>query len=109
MPKKPGLDVQNYLLESHIQGTGTKLPIEGCILRSVYAAHKQDSEVFLQVARLAAIYALKAGDVIEQVLELGLGPVQGGKCRVKFRGRRRRKYSNVEPHLMQIEGECPVE
>jgi hypothetical protein len=109
MPKRPGLDIQNYLLETHIQGTGTNMPIEGCTLRSVYAAHKQDSKVFLPVARLAAIYALKAGDVVEQILELSLGTVQGGKCHVKFRGRRRRKYSNVEPHVIQIEGECPLE
>jgi hypothetical protein len=109
MPEKPGWQVENFLLESHIQGTGTKLPIKSCILRAVYTEYKDRPQLLLQVARLAAIYALKAGDVVEQVLELSLGPVQAGKCRVKFRGRRRQKYSNVEPHVMQIEGECPLE
>ncbi len=109
MPDKPGWQVENFLLESHIQGTIAKLPIKSCILRAVYAEYKDRPQLLLPVARLAAIYALKAGDVVEQVLEMSLGPVQAGTCHVKFRGRRRQKYSNVEPHVMQIEGECPLE
>lgn len=109
VPEKPGWPVENAILESHIQGTHTKLPIKSCILRAVYTQYKDRPQLFLPLARLAAIYALKAGDVVEQVLELNLGPIQAGTCHVKFRGRRRRKYSNVEPHTMQIEGECPLE
>jgi hypothetical protein len=61
------------------------------------------------LARLACIYALKAGGVAERVLELTLGPVEERKCHVKFRGRRGRMYENAEPFVVVVEGDCSVE
>jgi hypothetical protein len=83
--------------------------VEGCAIRELYAAHGTQSKRFLEQARLAAILALKGGDVIERVLELNLGPVKPGKVHVKFKGVRGRKYSNVEPTVIEVEGDCPLE
>ena len=44
-----------------------------------------------------------------EILHPSLGPVRDGKVHVQFKGRRRRVYSNVEPKVIEIEGDCPLE
>ncbi len=90
-------------------GSSTRYPAERAVLQEVYAALKGGSEPLLALARLKLLYAMKASDCVEQVLELRLGPVADGKCHVRFRGQRARRYSNVEPHVIAVEGDCPLE
>jgi hypothetical protein len=52
---------------------------------------------------------MKGSDCVEQVLELLLRPVKGGKCHIRFRGRWARRYSNVGPHAINLEGASPRE
>lgn len=61
-----------------------------------------------QRARLAAIYSLKMSGVVEDILDLTIGPVKGGTVAVKFRGRCRRRASNVDPVEIEVTGECKV-
>jgi len=97
------------IVESAIRGIGTRLPVERCILHAVWEAYGSQPNVFLPYARLSAIYALKASDCVEQILELRLGPVSAGKCHVRFRGRRARKDSNSEPHPITLEGDVTLD
>jgi hypothetical protein len=60
------------------------------------------------VARLNAVFFLKAAGIVEQVLELSLGPISEGKVHVRFRGIRRQVYVNIEPAVIEIEGDCPL-
>ena len=62
----------------------------------------------LQIARLAAVYQLIVGDAVEHIRHLTIGPINGKKVHVKFIGTRRRKYSNVEPVDIEIEGDCEL-
>lgn len=94
------------LLESFIRGLNVPVPAIECVIRSEYAKGHSDEVAFLQIARLNAIFMLRASGVCEQVLELTLGPVSGGKCHVRFRGRRQGKYDNVAPTVLEIEGDC---
>ena len=97
-------------VESYIRGaSGTRYAAERAVIQEIYAAHKADPAVLLPLARLKLFYAMKASDCVEQVLELRLGPINDGKCHVRFRGRRARRYSNVEPHVISVEGDCPLE
>jgi hypothetical protein len=107
----PGGDqalLQSALLESHIQGMNTPASAKDCIIRAVYKEYKGQPLLFLQLARLAAIYSLKASGVVEQVRQLTLGPLRKGKVHVVFQGVRRRKYSNVDPEVINLEGDCPL-
>jgi uncharacterized caspase-like protein len=61
-----------------------------------------------QRARLAAIYSLKMAGVVQDVLDLSIGAAKGGKVAVKFRGRCRRRASNVDPVEIEVSGECKV-
>jgi hypothetical protein len=111
-PPPRGLDARGFndlsFLEGFIQGMQAPVKIDHCIIRTVYAAYIDKPSICPQLARLAAIYVLKAGDVVEQVLQLTLGPLKGEKVHVKFRGRRLRKYVNVEPVVIDLEGDCPL-
>ena len=60
----------------------------------------------MQVARLAAIYALKASQVFAQVTELRLGPLVAEKLQVRCRGKRRNEYAGRGPTELTIEGDC---
>ncbi len=100
--------MEGAMLESHIRGMNTPASATDCVIRAVYKEYKSDPRLFLQLARLAAIYFLKAGGVVEQVRRLTLGPLRKGKAHVVFQGVRRRKYSNVEPVVIELEGDCPL-
>ena len=116
-PPKPVTDYEFYnlaladdlLLETLIKGIDSPIKVENCVLQSLYPAYNDRPKLFLELARLAAIFSLKAGDVVEQVLELTLGPINQSKAYVRFRGRRRKVYSNAEPAVIEIEGNCPLE
>jgi len=100
--------VEREKIEQLIRETGTVFSIEDCVLQSLYPRYQERARLFLELARLEAIFLLKAGGIVEQILEFSLGPVQQGKVHVKFRGRRRQIYVNIEPALIEIEGECPL-
>ncbi|MGA2618067.1 MAG: hypothetical protein ABSF26_10690 [Thermoguttaceae bacterium] len=107
---RPAFDrMDEIMLESFIVGSNKAVSGERCILQTIYRNMSGDSERFLRVARLAAIYFLKTADAVERILELTLGPIMEGRVHVRFRGRRRQVVSNVEPAVIGIEGECPLE
>ena len=95
-------------LESLIRGSGTPIAIEDCVLQTLYPKYKDEPRVFRELARLEAIFFLKVAGVVEQVLELSLGPINEGKVHVKFQGRRRNAYSGMEQAVIEIEGDCPL-
>lgn len=94
------------MVEVLIRGINTPLHAKACVLRSLYPSLKENPRLFLQLSRLAAIFALKASCAVEHVLKLSLGPLEDGVVRVHFRGVRRKTYSNVEPTIIELEGNC---
>lgn len=108
-PKSGGFRPEDFV-EMYVRGmSGCRYPAERAVLQEVYSTLKGGPDPFLPLARLKLIFAMKASDCVEQVLELRLGPVMGGQCHVRFRGRRARRYANVEPHVITVEGDCPLE
>jgi len=101
--------LENAMLESHIQGMNMPASVKDCIIRAVYNEYKSQPRLFLQLARLAAIYFLKASGVVEQVRRLTLGPFRKANVHVVFQGVRRKKYSNLDPVVIDLEGDCPLD
>ncbi|QDU94106.1 hypothetical protein [Lignipirellula cremea] len=101
--------MHDVMLESHIRGTSNPVSVEHCIIQVIYSSVGGDPEKFLRLARLASIYFLKAGGAVERILELALGPIEDGSVHVRFRGQRRKVASNVEPAVIEIEGDCPLQ
>ena len=54
-------------------------------------------------------YFIKATGVAEHVRRLTLGPLRAGKVHVLFQGVRRKNYSNVEPAVIDLEGDCQLD
>jgi class 3 adenylate cyclase len=99
---------EREMLEHLIRGNGTPVKVEDCVLQSLYPQYRDRPKVFLELARLKAIFFLKAAGIVEQVLELSLGPIGEGKVHVRFRGKRRPVYFDIEPTVIEIEGDCSL-
>jgi hypothetical protein len=108
LKSKSSQHTEAAFVESYVRGSSTRYPVDRAVLQEIHAAYQGQPELVLPLARLKLLFALRASDCVEEISLLRLGPVQAGKCRVLFEGRRAKKYSNVEPHTMKIEGDCPL-
>lgn len=96
-------------LEMMIAGLNTQYPAKACVFRLLHPGLKDQPQRFMAIARLSAIFALKAGQVFEHITELTLGPIDSGKLHVRCRRKRREVYSNAPATAFEIEGDCPLE
>lgn len=99
---------EREMLENLIRGSNSPISVEDCVLQSLYPTYKDRPKVFLELARLEAIFFLKATGIVEQVLELSLGPISQEQVHVRFRGRRPPMYFSIEPTVLELEGSCPL-
>jgi hypothetical protein len=98
--------VSDSTLLHFIQGPLKERAVDEAVFASLWKKHSTPPADFLRQARLWALYYLKVSGICDDVLELKLGPVRAGKMAVKFRGRRRSRYSNGEPHEIVVSGTC---
>lgn len=97
----------DFLLEGSIAGSSDKYQAKECVIRDVFRKYGKTSE-WTEMARLKAVFILKMTGTVEHVIELALGTVHANKVKVSFKGRRSRRYSNVEPEVIEIDGECEL-
>lgn len=107
--RRGGTMMDKAFAESFIRGVGAAVSAKECIVRSVYTQMRKTDASFLRTVRLVAVFMLKATHVCEHILELKIGPISGGRCHVRFRGRRAALYQNSEPFEFELEGDCPLE
>jgi hypothetical protein len=98
--------IEDAMLESHISGSGTPASVGQCVIHVAHKSFGSNPHFCLVVARLLATYFIRAAWIAEEILELDLGPITDGKVHVRFRGRRRRRAMNVEPDIIELEGDC---
>jgi hypothetical protein len=110
-PSKRGanFDMSGTMIESFIQGSNTHLKVVNSPIQELAKKMpRDDAAQYLTFARLLAMYFLKAGGVAEHIEQLALGPLKNNSVHVKFRGRRHKKYSNVDAEVIEVEGDCPL-
>lgn len=108
-PKGSSFNFTSSTIESFIQGSNTPIKVTASPIVQLAKVHsRSNSTVFLIKARLMTLFYLKAGDIVERVERFALGPMKNTSVHVYFQGVRRRKYSNVDPTVITIEGECPL-
>lgn len=100
--------IQQMSIEMYIRGSGTPVSVESCVIQDVFRQIGTDQEKFLQLARLTAIYYLRASGVFEHVTKAIVGPVSADSVHVEFIGTRGKKYSNRDPVSFAIVGDCPL-
>lgn len=99
---------EREMLENLIKSSSTSISIEDCVIQSLYPIYKDQPTVFLELARLQAIFFLQAAGIVEQVLELSLGPISQGNVHVRLQGKRWHVHTDMKPATIDIEGDCPL-
>lgn len=101
------------MLESYIRGTDvsrheTSIQVLESPIPNLYRNFGQTVGRFLKFARLASVFFLKLSGTVEDVLELEFELLSPEQLRVRFKGRRRQRYTNVEPFVIQVDGICQL-
>ena len=78
-------------------------------MRKVVRQHGQDPEAALRIARLEAVFILKAASIVGTILELSLGPTNSEGVKVRFRGIRPERNQHEQPETIVVEGICKLE
>ena len=107
--RSANFDMSGTMIESFIQGNNNHLKVVNSPIQELAKKMpRDDAAQYLTFARLLAMYCLKAGGVAEHIEQLALGPLKSNSVHVKFRGRRHKKYSNVDAEVIEVEGDCPL-
>ena len=85
------------MLEHYIRGSNKAVSVDRCIVQAMWKPFKDKPTLFLQLARLAAVFQLKVSDVVAEILHLSLGPTSGGKVHVQFKGAGGRYTAMLNP------------
>jgi hypothetical protein len=106
---KSDSDVLNdAMLTALIHGIGGGIKAEKSFLPGLWADLKSDLTRFLRIARLWSVFHLITSNTCELIMDMTLGPIHSEKLHVKFKGRRYRRYSNVDPYIIELEGDCDL-
>lgn len=95
-------------LDSLISGLSSDLRVTEGAFPKLWATFRGQPHVFLPAARLWAIFLLKASGTCEQILDLTLGPIDGDRMSVRFRGRRHKRFDNADPKVLEVHGTCEL-
>ena len=98
--------MKDLLLQPYVEGLNAPVKVTGSALPLLWKDAKGDSSLFLRGARLWCVFHLISTNTCEHILDLTLGPIRDEKMHVRFRGQRRRTHSNVDPYVIELEGDC---
>ena len=101
-------DLNDLMLLSFIRGISGRMKVPGSLFAILWEQFQGKEDQFLPLARLWAVFGLKASATVEHILELTVGPRQGNMLHVRFRGKRYKQYSNAEAAIIEVEGECDL-
>lgn len=107
----PPTSQNNYelsMLNSYIKGHDSVIKAENCIFIELWTKLKSKPQNFLKNARLLAVYYLKMTHTVEHILELKLTLLKNNTLSVHFCGQRKQIYSNQEPAIIEIKGNCTL-
>lgn len=105
-PKRRSVATEESFLESLISGGHDgKVHTGECIVRRIIG-ETDNAKTALVRARLEAVFRVKATGIVENVIELVLGPIAKDSVHVRFKGLRRPRYHGEQPETIQIVGEC---
>ncbi len=101
------------MLESFVRGFGlsqneTRIQVLESPIPNLYRNFGNTAGRFLKFVRLASVFFLKLSGTVEDILELEFELLSPEQLQVRFRGRRHRRYTNVEPLVIEFDGICPL-
>lgn len=97
-------------LESLICGSGNSTPETGeCVIRRIVTRQRDDLVTALRMARLEAVFILKAATIVGSILELVLGPLDGDELHVRFTGLRPERNQYEQTETIAVAGICHLD
>jgi hypothetical protein len=98
---------QDAMLESFVRGHSSAIQVHESPFPRLFADAQGNKFLFVPAARLLAVLMLRLSDSIEHILDLQL-TLRNDILDVRFRGKRARRYSNVEPPVITVTGTCKL-
>ncbi|HEU4883446.1 MAG TPA: SEFIR domain-containing protein [Longimicrobium sp.] len=96
-------------LEMLVQGLGSSGRLTESPIPPLYRQLGSDVPLFLAAARLLSVLELRRTETVQHILDLELQMEAQHLLRVRFRGRRRKTYTNMPAHEIVFEGVCQLE
>ncbi len=94
-------------LEMYVRGTNG-FQISASPIPPLYRSFRQKQGQFEKFARLTSILYLKLSNTVEEILQFDLKLLNSNQVEVKFKGRRRKRFVNVEPYTFEVNGTCQL-
>jgi hypothetical protein len=99
-------DLKRFFTTTLYESHNHSVTLEQGIFTELWARLKTQPDTALVKAWLWTAHCLKMNNLIENILELKLGPVKGNVLPVRFRGQRKAFYLNQEPRIIEVVGQC---
>lgn len=101
-------EIIRFLLPTKVQrADGNSLTIESEVFSELWQRLATRQSLFLPKAWLWATYCLKTSRIIEDILELELGPIKSKVMPIRFKGRRKEYYSQKTVNI-NVVGNCVI-
>lgn len=91
------------------RGLGTVAKIKRSPFPELYRQFGQNPTMFLEIAWITAVTFLKTSQCVRTVNLLKMELRSPRALSLEFVGTRHRKYQNVDPHVIRIAGDCPLD
>ena len=92
-------------LEMFVRG-GNGFQISASPIPPLYRFIGKSQGQFEKFARLTSVLYLKLSNTVEEILQFDLKLLNSDQVEIKFKGRRRKRFTNVEPYIFEVNGTC---
>ena len=94
-------------LEMFVRG-GNGFQISASPIPPLYRSIGKSQGQFEKFARLTSILYLKLSNTVEEILQFDLKLLNSDQVEIKFKGRRHKRFMNVEPYIFEVNGTCQL-
>ncbi|MDE0484410.1 MAG: TIR domain-containing protein [Candidatus Poribacteria bacterium] len=94
-------------LEMYVRGTNG-FQISASPIPPLYRIFGKKQTQFEKFARLTSILYLKLSNTVEEILQFDLKLLNSNQVEVKFKGRRRKRFTNKPPYIFEVNGTCQL-
>lgn len=108
-PRVPEDDHNRAAFESSVRGITTPARIPASPFPYIFVRNRDAPRSLLKMSRLVGVMGLHLSGIVGTVRQLDLKLAAPGKLAVKFEGQRGKKYDNVEPPVIRVEGTCVLD
>jgi hypothetical protein len=100
-------DLNRQMLENSVGGGyDSKFVVSRSPIPGLYSDIGGQTQEFIEAARLYSVLLLLLTHTVDKILRLDLEMRSDATLAVDFEGTRPPRYSNEEPHVIQVQGAC---